>query len=602
VGFPVRPGLLARPVAQRVVAAGRLRRRRSRLGAAILIAAGALAAAGCGQGGARLVGPGLAADQTVRFAIAEDVGTLDPAQLYASADLQVAQNVFDGLVRYDDDLRVVPDLAAGPPAISRDQLTYTFRLRSGVTFSNGDPLSSADVLYSWNRSAAAQGPYAATWSAVAGFDRLPVEAPAPDRLEQLLAKNDPSVRLTGLTAPDPATVVVRLSRPTGWFLSALALPAVGLVVDQRAVQPDPRGWWERPETLVGTGPYRLAARIPGRSLAFAAVPGWWGTPAPTVRALRLDVVPDAADRESAYEAGRYDLNGFGGASVLSRADLARIQATPKLAAQLVTTPGTGSVWVGFNLVHDAVRPAGGPFLLSLGGPAADLRLAFALAVDRRRLAAACAGMLCTAATGGLIPKGLAGYGGDGSDPLAAFDPARARALLRRADPDGTRTRGLTFAYDAESALYQALADSLRAQWAANLGVRVELQAEPHEQLVRDARAGRLVLSRTGWQADYDHPRDWYDNLFGAAAGCPDSNCGSGYASARFDQLQAQAAARPLAEALPLYRQLAQLLSADAAYVPLVYSVRTYMIQPYVRGAGANNLLEHPWVGYRVLEH
>src|SRR5262249_22458180 len=149
---------------------------------------------------------------------------------------------------------------------------------------------------------------------------------------------------------------------------------------------------------------------------------------------------------------------------------------------------------------------------------------------------------------------------------------------------------------------RALAASLRDQWSANLGVRVTLQPEAHQQLLRDARSGRLVLSRAGWQADYDHPSDWYDNLFGRAAGCPDSNCGSGYDSASFDQLAARAAGRPLADALPLYRQLGQMLSADAAYVPLVYSTRAYMIQPYVQGAGASNLLEHPWVEYRVLQH
>src|SRR5262249_47978738 len=159
-----------------------------------------------------------------------------------------------------------------------------------------------------------------------------------------------------------------------------------------------------------------------------------------------------------------------------------------------------------------------------------------LAVDRRRLAALC-GALCTPATGGIIPSGLAGSGDP--DPLAIFDPARARTLLHGADPDGTRTRGLVFAYDTESPLYRALAESLRDQWSANVGVQVELQPEPHEQLLRDARAGRLVLSRAGWQADYDHPHDWYDNLFGRAAGCPDSNCGSGYDSPAFDQVAAR---------------------------------------------------------------
>jgi oligopeptide transport system substrate-binding protein len=569
------------------------------LGAAILIAI-----VGCGQPSDQPLSQTLAADQTLRFAIPDDPGSLDPAQLYAPADLQVAQNLFDGLVRYDDALHVVPDLAAGLPAASSDQLTYTFTLRPDATFSNGDRVTSRDVLYSWNRAAAAQGPYAGFFSAVAGFDRLPVQPPAPDKLEELLARNDPTVRLTGLSAPDDLTVTVRLAHPTGWFLSALALPgAAAAIVDQRVIQRDPGRWWTRPETLIGTGPYRLTGRSPGESLDFQSNPRRWGAPGPTVRNVHIDVVPDAGTREAAYEQGRYDLNGFGGASTLSQADLTRIKASSRLAAELTIRPGTGSAWVSFNLVHDPVREAGGPFLLAAGASARDLRLAFALAVDKTRLAAAaCAGLLCLPATGGLIPKGLAGYGGDGSDPLAGFDPARARALLARADPDGSRTRDLTFVYDAESPVYRVLAEGLRDQWSANLGVRVAIQAEAHEQLVRDLRAGKLVLGRAGWQADYDHPRDWYDNLFGGAAGCPDSNCTSGYATTQFDQLAVQAAGRPLADALPLYRRLARTLSADAVYVPLVYSTRMYMTKPYVRGAGANNLLEHPWAECGILRH
>jgi ABC-type oligopeptide transport system substrate-binding subunit len=567
------------------------------LGLAVLVVA-----IGCGQGGDQPLSDRLAGDQTLRFAIAQDVGTLDPAQTYASADLQVAQNLFDGVVRYDDALNVVPDLGAALPTVSADQLTYTFRLRPGATFSNGDRLTSRDVLYSWNRAAAEEGPYAATFSAVAGFDRLPAQPPAPAVLEQLLARNDPSVRLNGLTAPDDATVVVKLAHPAGWFLSALALPgAVGMVVDQRVIQQDPAGWWTKPATLVGSGPYRLSGRTSGESLDFAAVPDWWGDTPPTVRTVHVDVVADATEREAAYEQGQYYVNGFGGSNTLSPSDLTRIEATPSLAAELLTRPGTGSAWVSFNMVHDAIRGAGGPFLASLGQAALDLRLAFSLALDRSRLSAAC-GALCSPATGGLIPRGLAGYGGDGSDPLARFDPAGARTLLRGADPDGSRTRGLVFVYDTESPLYRALAESLRAQWSANLGVQVQLQPEAHQQLLRDERAGKLVLSRAGWQADYDDPADWYDNNFGRAAGCPDSNCGSGYDSAAFDQVAAQADTKPLAAALPLYERLAEMLSADAAYVPLVYSTRMYMIKPYVRGAGANNLLEYPWADYRILQH
>lgn len=571
--------------------------------ACVLAAASLLAAASCTQGGAQPKSQNLAEDQTLRFAISDDVGSLDPAQIYSSADLQVAQNLFDGLVRYDKSLNIVPDLAIALPTITPDQMTYTFKLRPDATFSNGDRVTSRDVLYSWNRAAVTQGPYATDLSAVAGFQRLSLQPPAPDKLEQLLATNDPSVRLQGLSAPDDSTVVVKLARAAGSFLSGVALPgAVGMVVDQKVVQKNPQGWWTRPESLVGTGPYRMSARTPGQTVEFQAVTNWWGAPQPTVRKVDIDVISDAAAREQRYEEGRYDLNGFGGSSVLTQDDLARIKTTD-LAKELVLQPGISSTWVNFNLVHDAARAGGGPFLDSLGQPARDLRLAFALAIDKKKLAAAvCGRALCSPATGGLVPKGLKGYGGDGSDPLAAFDAGRAQALLKTADPDGSRTKGLFFVYDAESLLFKAVAENLRQQWELNLGVQVDVAPVAHQQLLMDVRSGKYPLSRTGWQAHIDHPTDWYDNLFGKAAGCPDVNCDSGYDTPLFDQLVSQADSKALPDSLPLYLQVGQMLSAETAYIPLFYSVRAYMIKPYVKGAGANNLLEFGWGEYRILEH
>ena len=130
-------------------------------------------------------------------------------------------------------------------------------------------MTARDVLYSWNRAAALQGPYSTNLAAIVGFDRLPQKPPPAAQVEQLLERNDRSVTLSGLTAPDGPdgyTVRVRLARPTGWFLSAISQPGVvGMVVDQKVVAGDPRGWWKRPDTLVGTGPYRMVARSPGRS-------------------------------------------------------------------------------------------------------------------------------------------------------------------------------------------------------------------------------------------------------------------------------------------------------------------------------------------------
>jgi len=493
------------------------------------------------------------------------------------------------------------------PSVSSDGLTYTFRLRRDVIFWNGDPVTAKDVLYSWNRAASLQGPYSTNLAAIAGFDKLPTKPPTPAQVEQLLQKNDRSVTMSGLTAPDGPngyTVRVRLTQPAGWFLSAISQPGVvGMIVDQRVVATDPKGWWKKPATLVGTGPYRMSGRSSGRSADFAAVPGWWGSPKPAVAHVHLGILPDARDREAAYEEGAYDLNGFGGFSNLELKDLQRIQRTPRLKSQLSLLPGGRTYWVSFNLRADARRKAVGPFIDSAGRSARALRMAFDLAIDKQKLADdVCRSVLCAPATGGIITKGLKGYLGDDADPLAAFDPARARQLLKGADLDGTRTTGLVYVYDPEDPVNQPTARNLREQWQTNLGVDVQIRSESHDRYVVDRLSGNFVLSRDGWTADYDHPEDWFDDKFGALAGCPDVNCSSGYATPQFDRLAAQADAQPLEKALPLYRQMSLMLSDEVAYIPLYHTLNAFMVQQYVRGAGANGLLDHRWNGIHILPH
>src|SRR5205807_3666880 len=114
----------------------------------------------------------LASDQTLRFPIQHDLSTLDPAMIDSESEADIGQNLFDGLLKFDGNLNVVPDIALSMPSISSDGATYTFKLRQDVAFSNRDTVTSKDVLYSWNRAAAMQGPYAANLSAITGYDHV----------------------------------------------------------------------------------------------------------------------------------------------------------------------------------------------------------------------------------------------------------------------------------------------------------------------------------------------------------------------------------------------------------------------------------------------
>ena len=563
-----------------------------------------LALAACSNGSPGVSSPtSLANDQTLRFPIQHDLSTLDPAMIDSDAESEIAHNLFDGLLKFDNNLNVVPDIAVSMPTATSDGLTYTFKLRQDVTFSNGDRVTSKDVLYSWNRAAAMQGPFAANLSAIMGYERVSANQVAGAPLEALLEKKDPAVTLLGLTAPDDSTVVARLTGAAGWFESAIAQPSVaGMIIDQNAVKTSFDKWWSKPETLIGTGAFKMSAHMANQSLDFVSVPDWWGRPKPTLSRVHIDILADPGLALTRYEAGASDLFGYGAYSP-APTDAVRIQGNPSEKNQLVLEVKNKTYFVSFNMVSDARRPAGGPFTLDQGKASHDMRLAFAMSVDRTKLAKElCANVACIPAIGGLIPKGLVGYLGDGSDPLAGFDPIKARSLLSSADPNGAKVKDLTYTYDPENTFSEPTARFLQAQWQVNLGVTVKLQSVPHTRFITERLSGNYVLSRDGWAGDYNNPQVWFDNLWGQVAGCPDATCTSGYDTKAYDELLTRADAEPLPASIADYKALSRLLIDDVAYIPLFYTVDAFLFKPYVLGAGSNNMFNYYWDQVQLTSH
>jgi oligopeptide transport system substrate-binding protein len=586
---------------------------------------GLLSAAACGSTTTTNTGGGLASNQTLHFAVFNDFDTLDPGVSDLEVDSEIAQNVFDGPFRYDNNLKIIPDIATVVPTaanggISADGLTYTIHLKNNVTFSNGDKVTSKDFLYSWNRAAALNGPYAASiFGPVVGFAAVQKAASTKptggvstsQNIETQLAASNPAFMMSGLTAPDPSTVVVKLANPAGFFLSALTLQATsGMVVDENVVKGDPVNWWSKPSEFIGTGAYKMTEYVPHQDMKFVSVPNWWGTPKPVLTHVNVDIkASDTATQSTAiaaWEQGKYDLLGYGGSSSLPIADILRIHQSSSESSQLKLIPKGRTTWVSFmvNASYNPTTAAGDPFT-GTSQAAIDLRKAFALSVDIKSLAnIVCSNLVCIPATGGLITKGLIGYGGDGTDPLAKFNANQAKQLLQQAeqaDPSLTaKVQHLTYTYN-QGGLNDSTAQFLQGQWQTNLGIHVNILGQTQPPFIGNRLKGDDMMSRDGWQFDYNHPQDWYDNLWGAAIVSANAST-SGYDSPTYDSTLAQADKLPLDQALPLYNQLAAELQTQAVYVPLYYSVGTFLVHPYVQGAGSTTQADYYWNGISIQSH
>ena len=516
----------------------------------------------------------LATDQSLSFPIAKDIGEFDPAQVTSPADVDVLRNVFSGLYKFDERLHEVPDLAAGFPEISADGLTYTFRLRHDGRFSNGDPITADDVIFSWNRAAAKQHEFAPLFSAVKGYE---------------LVAQGRATELSGITKVDDYSITTVLSHAAGYWLTEVGLWPFWLVDRKIVASAGDSVWFTKPETLVGSGPFRLTSHVAGQSLDFEPVGGWYGGSTGAIKKVHVEVQADPAAQLAQYMSGVYSLLGYGRVS-LTPETAVKYTADAKLKDQLMLVPAGVTYWVGFNMQT-------GPFA---GDPGRAGRHAFATAIDRNALAdAVCSARTsCTQATGGVISKGLAGYLGDGADSNAKFDAAAALKEYKAWDPTGSKVKGLAYSYDTNP-FNQTLCTNLVAQWKQNLGVSVQC-TDIDQQTYFDQRNGRCAYTafRQSWSADYNNPQDWFDYLFVTHA----PSGGSCYSNPTLDSLVAAADAKPVGLALSYYQAADHVLITDVVYAALVYGVQEYLVHPYVQGVGGTALYDFYWTQARIVQH
>src|SRR5260370_6667332 len=423
--------------------------------------AGALGAvflvAGCG-GGTPTPSETLAADQTFRFGITDDVTSIDPAHVVSAVDIVVLSEVFTGLYHFDNNLKIQPSGASALPTISADGLTWTFNLRHDMVFSNGDKITSADGVDSWTRPLRLNDAYAGNFEPIVGA--TDVEAgTAP--------------KITGLSAPDAYTLKAQLTAPAGFWLTELAMPVATEVVDQKVITAAGEDTWTNsPSTFIGSGPFKLTQRTPKASMDFVPVKSWWGGDTGKLTAIHIEIGLDDVSRVKKFESGGYEVVGMANNGP-GPDDVLRYKNDPTKTKLLTIFAGARSTALGFNFVRGpfASKPGATPGsdTTNPNDPGLDGRRAFSMAIDRAQLTdIACAhSITCQPATGGIISKGLQGYLGDGADPYSKFDATAALALYKKWDPTASKVKDLELRYNS-NATNDKVYGNVQAQLKQNL--------------------------------------------------------------------------------------------------------------------------------------
>ncbi|HWU05045.1 MAG TPA: ABC transporter substrate-binding protein [Streptomyces sp.] len=237
--------------------------------AAVAVALGMTVAA-CSAPGSG-AGNGSAADSVV-IGVASEPDTLSPLLGYGKDG---NSKLFDGLLARNSDMELIPALASSLPEVSDDALTYTYTLREGVEFSDGEPLSPADVVF--------------TYRTVLDGKTNNTARSELDAIKDVRAEGEDKV-------------VFRLDYPYAPFAGRTVLP---IVPEHIAAEQDPNTGSFNTEP-VGTGPYVLSSWRKGEKLTFKANPGYWGG-APEVKTLTMAIVQDDDVRATRLRSG--DLDG-----------------------------------------------------------------------------------------------------------------------------------------------------------------------------------------------------------------------------------------------------------------------------------------------------
>lgn len=465
-----------------------------------------------------------------------DPVTLDPALSREWRSQSYIVQIFGGLVTFDKDLNIIPDLARDWE-VSADGRTYTFYLRKGVRFHDGREVTAFDVKFAWERATdpSLGSPTAITYLG----DIVGVREKLAGRAREI----------TGVRVLDRYTLQVTIDAPKSYFLAKLAYP-VAFVVDKDNVAQGPE-WWRRPN---GTGPFKLKEWRPGEWLILEANTRYHLGPPKLERVIyRLwGGIPMVM-----YEKGEIDVASVSLAGIERATD----PAGP-FYRELRVVPEFSLSYLGFNLT----RP---PF----DDPA--VRRAFALSVDRDRLIRIFLKNMASRADG-ILPPGFPGYNPE-LKPIP-YDPEEARRLLA-SSKYGVSLPTITVTIAGEGGGVPHYLLAMLLQWRENLGVDFRIREINPEAYFYKLKEEKDDIFALGWIADYPDPQNFLDVLFHSES---PENFG-GYSNPELDRLLEQARVeRDREKRLALYNRIEEMVMEDMPILPLWFGRSYILVKPYVK--------------------
>ncbi|MGD8253088.1 MAG: ABC transporter substrate-binding protein [Syntrophobacterales bacterium] len=465
--------------------------------------------------------------------------SLDPPFTTDIYSVTLIQQIFDGLVQFDQKLNVRPALAINW-RVSSDGLVYTFTLRQDARFHNGRQVTADDFIYSFTRilEPKKQAGIISFLEKIKGATKY---------------RRGKSKEVEGLRALDPHTLEITLQEPFAPFLSVLAMKD-SKVVPKEEVERWGEDYSHHP---MGTGPFRLES-WEGNRIVLSANPDYHEGP-PHLDRVVYTIYAGAQRQKILQEflANRLDEAAVFGAD--------REEMAQTTVYQFVRKPGLSLQFYGMNCTSAPLKDK-------------RVRQALGWAINKEEIIREVfKDQFIPAET--ILPPGMTGY-----TPVNAaygYDPERAKELLAKAGYGPLQKKlSLTLLSASKSNVAQKELAMVAAYLAA-VGVELQIKYETDwPTFEATLNSGRFQLYRYFWSADIPDP----DNFLNVLCGSDSLYNFMHYSNPKVDRLLSQALVETdIIERVRLYREAESMILEDAPMIPFMYWVFESVFQPYVKG-------------------
>ncbi|MDH1086365.1 peptide ABC transporter substrate-binding protein [Pantoea brenneri] len=496
-------------------------------------------------------GAQLADQQQIVRHIKDEPASLDPLKAVGLPEIQVIRDLFEGLTNQDAHGKIVPGVAQSWS--SSDNKTWIFTLRNNARWSNGEPVTAQDFVYSWQRLVDPKNSSAFAWFAgLSGIENAAA-----------ITKGEMTPDKLGVVAQDNNRLKVTLDRPVPWFPALVANVALFPVPQQVIARQGDS--WTAPGKLVGNGAYQLSERVVNEKIVLTRNPHYWDDAHSVLTKVTFVPINEESSATKRYRSDDIDIT-----ESFPKNMYALLKKT--LPGQVYTPEQLGTYYYAFNTQK---------------GPTADVRVRKALSwsIDRQVIADKVLGTGEKPAWH-FTPDVTAGF-----KPLPSFQQqhdqnslnAQAKALLASAGYGPDKPLRLKLLYNTSES-HQKIAIAVASMWKKNLGVDVTLENQEWKTYIDSRNSGNFDVIRASWVGDYNEPSTFLNLLTSGNS----SNIAR-FSNAEYDAVLARASKETSDQARNSdYNRAEQILAAQAPIAPIYQYTNGRLIKPWVKGYPITN--------------